>query len=68
MNNRPIGGHSTETESHPVDMTMNIIRQRGPLFCDALASLYNAANMAGRKQNTKKKKKKKKKKMYGMVW
>jgi hypothetical protein len=25
----------------------------GPTFCDSLANQYNAANMAGRKHNTK---------------
>jgi hypothetical protein len=29
------------------------VGQCGPTFCDSLASQYNAANMAGRKQNTK---------------
>jgi plasmid maintenance system killer protein len=29
------------------------LSQRGPTFCDSRANLYNATNMAGRKQNTK---------------
>jgi hypothetical protein len=31
----------------------NIVSQCGPTFCDSQANLYNAANMAGRKKNTK---------------
>jgi hypothetical protein len=34
--------------SHTNDLT-----QCGPNFCNSRANLYNAANMAGRKQNTK---------------
>jgi hypothetical protein len=32
---------------------MHDLDQCGPIFCDLRANLYNAANMAGRKQNTK---------------
>jgi hypothetical protein len=51
LNASPASYYHSEGHSY---LSFNEIKtQCGPTFCDSLANLYNAANTAGRKQNTK---------------